>query len=57
MNTEFKIAGERECFTECVCRNCARELCEKACRICVGQKKPAPCTYCPDYIDREEGEA
>ena len=54
---KFHVAAEPACFEQCVCTHCYREQCEIACRLCVGQKKPAPCTYCPDYIDREEGEA
>lgn len=57
MKTKFKIAGAPECFRDCVCRNCARELCAKACQLCVGQKKPMPCVHCNEYIDREEGQA
>ena len=49
----FKIAGEPECFSECVCKNCARELCENACRMCAVQKAPAPMRKCPNLIYEE----
>ena len=53
---KFHVAGEPACFEKCVCTHCHRELCERACHLCAVQKGPAPCTYCPDYVD-EEGNA